>query len=43
MDHQPPNVSDEREYPHWGRVYVIVIIFTAAVIIGLWAFSKLFE
>lgn len=43
MDNQSPHVNDEREYPHWGRVYVIVIIFTVIVIIGLWAFSKLYE
>jgi hypothetical protein len=35
--------QDEREYPHWKRVYITVIIYTIALIIGLWAFSKLFQ
>lgn len=35
--------NDEQEYPHWRRVYLTVIIYTLALIIGLWAFSKLFE
>ena len=43
MDNQPPNISDECEYPHWGRVYFIVIIYTAALIIGLWVFSEQFH
>jgi hypothetical protein len=43
MDDQPTQISDEREYPHWGRVYVIVIIYTTILIIGLWAFSQMFE
>jgi hypothetical protein len=32
----------EREYPHWGRVYVIVIMYTAATIAALWMFSRYF-
>ncbi|MCI0338710.1 MAG: hypothetical protein L0226_14130, partial [Acidobacteria bacterium] len=32
--------QDEREYPHWNRVYMTVIIYTIALIIGLWTFSK---
>lgn len=35
--------ADEQEYPHWRRVYITVIVYTIALIIGLWAFSKLFE
>lgn len=35
--------EEEHEYPHWNRVYITVIVYTAALIVGLWAFSKLFE
>jgi len=35
--------QDEREYPHWNRVYIAVIIYTIALIIGLWAVSKAFQ
>ncbi len=35
--------QDEREYPYWNRVYAIVIIYTIALIIGLWAFSQQFQ
>lgn len=34
--------EEEREYPHWGRVYVIVIVYTAAIIAVLWLFSRSF-
>jgi hypothetical protein len=34
--------ADEREYPHWKLVYLIVVIYTIALIIGLWTFSRLF-
>lgn len=37
------SLQDEQEYPHWRRVYLTVIIYTIALISGLWAFSKLFE
>jgi hypothetical protein len=36
-------VEEEREYPHWRRVYIAVIIYTAALITGLWAFSRIFS
>jgi hypothetical protein len=35
--------GDEREYPHWNRVYITVIVFTIALIIGLWLFSRMFQ
>jgi hypothetical protein len=35
--------SEEREYPHWNRVYVAVLITTAIVITALWLFSKAFQ
>lgn len=35
--------NDEREYPYWNRVYLAVIIFTVATIVGLWWFSKQFQ
>jgi hypothetical protein len=34
---------EEHEYPHWNRVYLAVIIYTIALIIGLWAISKAFQ
>ncbi|HQR35932.1 MAG TPA: hypothetical protein PLK30_24630 [Blastocatellia bacterium] len=40
-DSTPSN--DEREYPHWNRVYISVIVFTIALIIGLWWFSRMFQ
>jgi hypothetical protein len=39
MDKEQP---DGREYPHWNRIYMIVVIYTIALIGGLWAFSRLF-
>jgi hypothetical protein len=33
----------EREYPYWNRVYITVIVYTIALIIGLWAISKAFQ
>lgn len=35
--------ENEREYPHWNRVYIAVIVYTAALITGLWLFSRLFQ
>jgi hypothetical protein len=35
--------QEEREYPHWNRVYIAVIIYTIALIIGLWALAKAFQ
>lgn len=37
------NNQEEREYPHWNRVYIIVIVYTVFLIAGLWAFSQLFQ
>ena len=34
---------DEEEYPHWNRVYITVIIYNLALIIGLWVFSRQFQ
>jgi len=34
---------NDGEYPHWNRVYITVIIYTLALIIGLWAFSRQFQ
>jgi hypothetical protein len=28
------------EYPHWNRVYLAVILFTALVVLALWLFSN---
>ena len=33
----------EREYPHWNRVYITVIVYTIALIVGLWLFSRMFR
>ena len=35
--------EDEREYPHWNRIYKIVVIYTIALIILIWAFSQMFQ
>ncbi len=35
--------QNEREYPHWNRVYITVIVYTIILIIGLWAFSRMFQ
>jgi hypothetical protein len=40
---EPIQRDEEREYPHWNRVYGAVIVYTFCLIAGLWAFSKLFE
>lgn len=35
--------GEEREYPHWGRVYLIVIIYTIAIITALWLFTRAYS
>ena len=35
--------QEEREFPHWNRVYIAVIIYTSALIVGLWAFAKAYQ
>jgi len=40
---QQPQGQEEREYPHWNRVYITVIVYTICLIVGLWAFGKMFE
>jgi hypothetical protein len=42
MEHSP-QAGNKPDYPHWGRVYIIVVIYTAALVVGLWLFSRLFE
>ena len=37
------DMEEEREYPHWPRVYLAVIVNNAIVIALLWAFSKVFS
>jgi len=36
-------VEEEQEYPYWRRVYIIVLIYTAVLIAGLWTFSRIFS
>jgi len=36
-------MKEEEGYPHWNRVYLIVVIYSIALIIGLWLFSRLYE
>ena len=43
MNKQIVPENSEREYPHWGRVYVIVIVYATSLIIALWVFSRMFE
>jgi hypothetical protein len=33
----------EREYPHWNRVYITVVIYSICLIVGLWLFSRMFQ
>lgn len=33
---------NEPEYPHWNRIYWLVIILTTLLIAGLWLFSRRF-
>ncbi|HKQ78979.1 MAG TPA: hypothetical protein VJ810_35100 [Blastocatellia bacterium] len=40
---EPTPGDEEREYPHWNRVYITVIIFTICIIIALWLFSRMFQ
>ncbi|MEP7342422.1 MAG: hypothetical protein ABI977_32140 [Acidobacteriota bacterium] len=42
MSNQSPQ-QGESEYPHWNRVYITVIVYTIALIIGLWLFSRMFQ
>jgi heme/copper-type cytochrome/quinol oxidase subunit 2 len=35
--------GEEREYPHWNRVYITVIIYTICLIVVLWLFSRMFQ
>jgi hypothetical protein len=38
-----PQDQNEEEHPYWNRVYLTVIIYTLALITGLWAFSRQFQ
>jgi hypothetical protein len=40
MNNQP---GEEREYPHWNRVYLAVIIYTICLIGALWLFARAFS
>ncbi|MFN0109354.1 MAG: hypothetical protein ACKVZH_10920 [Blastocatellia bacterium] len=33
----------EREYPHWNRVYITVIVYSIVLIVALWLFSRMFQ
>jgi hypothetical protein len=33
----------EKEYPHWNRIYWLVIIFTLLLITLLWVISNRFD
>ena len=33
----------EREYPHWNRIYLLVIVYTILLIAGLWLLSRQFN
>jgi hypothetical protein len=35
--------EEEREYPHWNRVYITVVIYSICLIVGLWLFSRMFH
>jgi hypothetical protein len=38
-----PLAEEEREYPHWTRVYVTVVVYTIALIFTLWLISKQYQ
>jgi hypothetical protein len=40
---EPTQHNEEREYRHWNRVYLIVVIYTSALIIALWLFSRQYQ
>jgi len=40
---EPSPRDEEREYPHWNRVYITVIIYTTCLIVVLWLFSRIFQ
>jgi hypothetical protein len=40
---EPTPRDEEREYPHWNRVYITVMIYNICLIIGLWLFSQMFQ
>jgi hypothetical protein len=40
---EPRERDEEREYPHWNRVYIAVIVYTAGLFVGLWLFSRMFQ
>lgn len=33
----------EQEYPHWNRVYLIVVLYSIAIMVGLWLFSRMYD
>jgi hypothetical protein len=43
MNRQENGSGEEREHPYWNRVYIAVIVYTIILIIGLWAFSQMFQ
>jgi hypothetical protein len=38
----PPGATDEAGYLRWNRIYLAIVIYTAALIVGLWIFSITF-
>jgi hypothetical protein len=34
--------QEPEEYPHWNRVYAAVAIYTIALILLIWGFSRIF-
>ena len=40
---EPAPRDEEREYSHWNRVYITVIIYTTCLIVVLWLFSRIFQ
>lgn len=35
--------DEEREYPHWNKIYLLVIVYSLLLILGLWLFSRQFD
>lgn len=40
LDQEP---TEEREYPHWNRVYLLVIVLTTVLIFVLWLITQQFQ
>lgn len=40
---QSPAPDEKRDYVHWNRVYLAVILYTTIIISALWLFSRVYR